>query len=558
MNSMIIHSFFSDGLYEWAKLFLDSFKYLHGDTEYKIVFKTLGLTNDQVIGLYDRYFNLDVISKQYNWEQMSDDLNVSIGRLKVMKDEIEHGSDKVSDYYKWKILMSVEERYRKAIPEVIDLYKKHFSHVFHLDIDMYFVNRIDLIEKEIKKNDITLEVRTTGYKSKMDRARVAGGIMGFDMNAPSTRRLINSWCKFIDAISTRHKPRDYGQTSLFYAYKYMNGNTKWGRFKFGKEMSMFEDSKSIVWSGNRGNADEKLILFKKHFSNVTNGYDSSINDLNKKIEERRKRNGKLIYTEKYDTIVHSFLTDGMFDWGILFLKSLKKFNNERYPVILSTRDLEEYQIKELEDIYCNLIVLNEPLKMNKMCREIDVPKHKMLKWKKEIESGNTDTMNFKWKLYMSVMERYRRSLKEIITKFDCKTILHFDIDTCIRGKIDELESLVKQYDVSLRFRNQDQRVKGRICGNLIGITINDRSVEFLNRWIQRINNMGIRHMPKGYGQISLYETYKDMENDITWGHIDNHIGIDREFDKHSLIWEGNNSMDCKKNNKMERYIQEIL
>ena len=602
---MLIHSFFSDGLYPWAELFLDSFKKYHGDVEHKIAFKTIGLSKNQIIKLHDRYDNLNIDNINYDMEHYANLLNTTIKELKWMKEEIEHGDDKRINSYKWKILMSVEERYRKSIPEAIRKYRNE-KYMLHSDIDMYFNKNIEPILETVKSHDICAETRTWGVKSLEDSTKIAGGLIGINMTSDLAEQFIGVWCGFIDSIPTHKKPREFGQTSLYYAYDSMKNKQgfKWGKFTSEREFSMFKKKNAFIWSGNRGVADKNLNDFCYDFygnsyipvhTNITN---HPYGKENKKIKIKRqkrlvlldndglpikkerktkkrkykpistptveektikmlKERSKLIQQQNFkdmsidkeDFMVHSFFSDGLIEWAKLFLNSFKLYHGEDIKIVFSTRNVTNDQITDLKRIYENLDIYNENIPMNTIASEIGISKKEVSIFKKQIENGEVTKNNFRWKLFMSVKERYGRSIIETISMYrdTYKYMLHSDIDMYFRNRIDNLFKLLTLNDICLRFRLNDKNEKGRICGNIIGFDLTKDAVEyFMFKWMEIINGLKIEQMPKGFGQISLYQTYLMFYDDdhVNFGNIDDNsiLSVSRNIesiDKGSSIWEAN-------------------
>jgi hypothetical protein len=49
-------------------------------------------------------------------------------------------------------------------------------------------------------------------------------------------------------------------------------------------------------------------------------------------------------------------------------------------------------------------------------------------------------------------------------------------------------------------------------------------------------------MPKGYGQISLYETYDELKDEMVFGDINKVFQVDRNYSSQAHVWEGNNGI----------------
>ncbi len=257
---MIIHSYFTDGLYRWAVLFLKSFKQFHGES-IPIVFSTRNLDSERLSYLNTLYGNLEIRNEEIDFERLSKKVNTPIEELKKMKKTTEHGFFHVL----WKQFISVEDRYRRSIIDVMDDYiVTGHSHMLHIDIDMYFKGCIDELLKIIESNDISIYFRCKNSKKyKNEWRRVLGCIIGFRLNS-QIRTFMEVWFKHIDSIPLIEKPRAFGQTSFYRAFLETEHQFKWGHIpiKFA-DPGQAEDA--VIWAGNRGNKDANLELFEQDF-----------------------------------------------------------------------------------------------------------------------------------------------------------------------------------------------------------------------------------------------------------------------------------------------------
>lgn len=228
-------------------------------------------------------------------------------------------------------------------------------------------------------------------------------------------------------------------------------------------------------------------------------------------------------------LIHSFLTNGepMFQFALLFLESFKYFNEEDYKIVLTGKDLSKDQIEQLRATYANLDIYNSSIDYSWLSgitgysiEELKKIKEKVEKRKKNISTKEDLT----WKQYISVDERYKNSIIDTINlyKNEYNHMIHFDIDTCFYGNIEPLEHIVKENDISFKWRygknnKKEKPIKKRIAGYCIGITINEQSKKFVNKWIDYINKVPLMERENGYGQEILYLAWKDLNSTVKIG-----------------------------------------
>jgi len=214
-------------------------------------------------------------------------------------------------------------------------------------------------------------------------------------------------------------------------------------------------------------------------------------------------------------IIHSYLTNGesMYNFCLLFLESYKYHNGEDTKIVLSTRDLNKKQISKIKGIYKNVDIINENFNYDYLAKVTGYNKDYLEKIKKDVEKGKNITGkkdHIIMKQYISVEDRYRTSILDVISKYNPSYMLHLDIDICFKENIDPMIKIIKNNDISFKLR--DTKEKNRlIVGYALGFTINQRSINFINKWMDYIDKFPLKKKPKGYGQISLWNAYNEMK-----------------------------------------------
>lgn len=216
-------------------------------------------------------------------------------------------------------------------------------------------------------------------------------------------------------------------------------------------------------------------------------------------------------------IVHSYLTEGMFDNAIPFLRSLLSTNRDAFKVILSTRNLNSGQIIKLHAFYPDLHVQNENLDYSAMARRAECSVDTLLKYKHEVETGYVSQSNKVWKLMIAAEDR-PRSLYQLLA---CEAslhepVLHFDIDTLFRKEIWSLAIQGRQYDCCLLLRENMNPVKTRITISTMTWKTNMRTLTFFERWMYYLDIVPPPMRPIGYGQTSCWLAFEEMRESLKY------------------------------------------
>lgn len=220
-------------------------------------------------------------------------------------------------------------------------------------------------------------------------------------------------------------------------------------------------------------------------------------------------------------IIHSYLTNGepMYNFAVLFLESFKYHHGENTKIVFSARDLDDEQIELLHMTYKNLEIVNKSFDYDYLCNTTGYSIEHIKSLKESVEkginiSGKPDHIIMKQ--YISVEDRYRNSITEVIDKFSPDYLLHLDIDICFNNKIYPMVDIIKDNDVSFKFRTTPNW-KRLIVGYALGFTINNNSKKFLETWKSYIDEKSLLEKPKGYGQHTLWMTYEKLKNDVKFG-----------------------------------------
>ena len=247
-------------------------------------------------------------------------------------------------------------------------------------------------------------------------------------------------------------------------------------------------------------------------------------------------------------IIHSYLTDGFYGWAEIFLKSFFYHHGDEHKIFLSTRDLKNKQVNILRSLYPNIQIINKQLDINNISKRAKLPKEKILELKNNIENGAVNKNNFIWKQAISVEDRYRNSILEAMRyNPDQDYLVHFDIDMYFRKNLEELFNIVKNNDISIKFR-LNSKINRKVMGGLIGFKLSQQTDRFMINWIKYIDRVPLYEKPIGYGQTSFYYSYLDFKNKLDWGNIPGKFISPRFLDT-DVVWSGNTVAGKTKNLK---------
>ena len=236
-------------------------------------------------------------------------------------------------------------------------------------------------------------------------------------------------------------------------------------------------------------------------------------------------------------IIHSYLTDGLYGWAELFVKSFRYHHGDKHKIFLSTRDLSKKQVDDLL-LTPNLYISNKPLDINEISKRSKMSVKKILKLKEDIEKRAVTKRSIIWKQAISVEDRYRNSIIEAMDFYPNEDFLiHFDIDLYFRTHLRKLFKIVRSHDISIKFRLKS-KLSRKVMGGLIGFRLCKKTRKFMDRWVYHIDQIPLYEKPLGYGQTSFYYAYLDLKDSINWGHVPSRF-LSPRLQETDDIWSAN-------------------
>lgn len=249
--------------------------------------------------------------------------------------------------------------------------------------------------------------------------------------------------------------------------------------------------------------------------------------------------------EKIDRLlVHTFATDNYVAWAELFLEALRFHHGQRPHVRLDGWDLSDDRIALLRKIYANLDVRNRSGGDEDVAEKLGVDLATVLGWKDEIEYGETTDRNFRFKLFISVDQRYR-SLQSVAAEAKERGydyLIHSDVDVYLRRPLHRLLEIIDRHDISVFLRETDlHRMKA--LGAFLGLNLKGNVDAFLERWMREIDAVPLGERWRGFGQSALWFAIEKSHDirlaDLTT--IPDGPRYSKRFDKKADLWLTSNS-----------------
>lgn len=270
---MIIHTYFTDGYIGWARLFIESFKFHHGQKN-RLVIDTRNLTNENIKEIKSLYKNIEIRNKEIDMDDFCKQSGLSMERALIEKNRTEREEQlRTRENIMWKLYIAAQDRYRNAIPQVLKDYmkKKDADFLYHFDIDTFFRKPINPLITITKKNDISIINRVEKFKKFKNKPpkhfkMILACFLGIKFD-PKVFKFFDSWKKHLDNIPLKDKPLGYGQSSMYYAYLENLKNIKWGKIP-----EDFVDRRTkkdtIIWPGNKGDKTQRLNICLKEWKRI--------------------------------------------------------------------------------------------------------------------------------------------------------------------------------------------------------------------------------------------------------------------------------------------------
>jgi len=250
---------------------------------------------------------------------------------------------------------------------------------------------------------------------------------------------------------------------------------------------------------------------------------------------------------KFNGITHTYFTDGYFGWGKLFVESFIHFNDmNRNFLILSTRNLKQDRIDELQSLHEKIIIRNKNLKYGEMAKRVGVDKQTLIHWKHTVEKEKVNKECKAWKLMIAAEDRLKEIFR-VLRKHRPNRLLHVDVDTYVRGDVTPIFDVIDKNVFTTRWRidkqiKRDGFVKYENRATLISVQgyRGLEAMEFLKNWIDIIDEVPPAKRPTGFGQTACYRAYLKLKdkNNFSFGDIGPEFLAPQGFNN-AILWGGN-------------------
>lgn len=258
---MIIHSYFTEGYYGWAELFLKSLRKTNGDN-LKVILSSRNLDMTRQAKISKLYPNITLMNKNLQYDRMAQRANISKQTLLQYKERVENIKvDKESKV--WKLMIAAEDRL-KEISWLLELYKEP---ILHVDIDTYVTKDISPILEVVENNDFTTrwrfekQMKRDGCVKYENRATLIS-VQGYN-GENNSRVFLRDWIDALCEVGPAKRPTGFGQTSCYRTYLRHKGYMKFGDVP-PEFLSPQGFAGGILWGANKGAKKDTLEIYQKH------------------------------------------------------------------------------------------------------------------------------------------------------------------------------------------------------------------------------------------------------------------------------------------------------
>lgn len=260
---MIIHSYFTEGYFGWAKLFVRSLKKTNGD-EIELILSSRNLPQPKVNELLKLHGNITIINSDLNYDKMAKRAKINKETLLKYKNEVE--TKKVDKNNKvWKLMIAAEDR----LKEIYDVLENNKGEpLLHVDIDTYVKKDITPILETVMNNDFTTrwriekQIKRDGHVKYENRATLIS-VQGYN-GSDNSVKFLKTWIDHLTNVPPHKRPAGFGQTACYRAYLDWKDIMSFGDIP-PEFLSPQGHGKGILWGANKGNKEDVLKEYKNEY-----------------------------------------------------------------------------------------------------------------------------------------------------------------------------------------------------------------------------------------------------------------------------------------------------
>lgn len=261
----ITHTYFTDGYFGWAKLFVESFIHFNDMNRNFLILSTRNLKKDQIDELKSYHDMIIIKNKNLKYGELAKRVGVDKQTIIQWKHTVEF--EKVNKECKaWKLMIAAEDR----LKEIFEVLRKHNpNRLLHVDVDTYVRGDVTPIFDVIDQNVFTTrwrynkQIKRDGFVKYENRATLIS-VQGY--RGLEAREFLKRWIELLDEVPPAKRPTGFGQTTCYRAYLEFQDRKPFTWGQIGPEfLSPQGFGNGILWGGNKGNKGDTLKLYRKHF-----------------------------------------------------------------------------------------------------------------------------------------------------------------------------------------------------------------------------------------------------------------------------------------------------
>jgi hypothetical protein len=259
---MIIHTYFTEGYFGWAELFVKSLRKSNGD-ELRVILSSRNLDEkrqDQICKLYP---GLVIINKNLKYTQMAKRAKIEKSALLRYKNQVE--TMKVNSENKvWKLMIAAEDR----LKEISRVLRDFESPMLHVDVDTYVKKDITPIIEMVESHDFTTrwridkQIKRDGHVKYENRATLIS-VQGYN-GSQNSKDFLNTWIDHLCNVPPHERPTGFGQASCYYAYLDWKDKMTFGDVP-PEFLSPQGHGKGILWGANKGYKKDTLREYQNDY-----------------------------------------------------------------------------------------------------------------------------------------------------------------------------------------------------------------------------------------------------------------------------------------------------
>ncbi len=260
---ILVQTFTTPGFVPWVETFLDSLSASQQDPV-DVRLDAVNLSDEQMASLRNRYASLEIHNLAMDLAQVSADMGVPEETVKRWKAEIERGNAS-KENFPYKILISVNQRYRKMDQVIRESREKGYDLLVHCDADVLVRKPLAAggLARHMANRDVGFYIHSGQLNNIQHHRKVFGAFLCFNLKR-DIDPFVRAWMAEIDSIPFMERWKGFGQSVLWYAYNQSAAVDFVNLFEIEKDflMSRKFDEQADIWFGSNV-VDKKIKRYKK-------------------------------------------------------------------------------------------------------------------------------------------------------------------------------------------------------------------------------------------------------------------------------------------------------